>query len=107
MHIDQNLPHPKIWATYYFNDGTEQFKSNASDYVNQGMTNFDGYTCEVGLKSLFVRPNGTIYLGNCLVNGKIGNITKPDKIMWPTETVKCNLDICSCSSDVNINKWID
>jgi MoaA/NifB/PqqE/SkfB family radical SAM enzyme len=107
MHIDQNLPHPKIWATYYFNDGAEQFKANASDYVNQGMTNFNTYTCEVGLKSLFVRPNGTIYLGNCLVNGKIGNITKPDKIMWPTEPVKCNLDICSCSSDVNINKWID
>ena len=75
--------------------------------INHGIIPGRITSCEVGLKSLFVRPNGTIYLGNCLVNGKIGNITKPDKIMWPTEPVKCNLDICSCSSDVNINKWID
>ena len=97
----------EILSTYYFDDDTIVEKANASDWVNRGYTNFNGYTCEIGKKSLFVRPNGIIYLGNCLVGGKIGNINKPEKIMWPTDNIKCNIDICSCSSDVNINKWIE
>ena len=97
----------KILADYHFNDGTVVQRANASDYVNQGMTNFNGYTCEIGIKSLFVRPNGIIYLGNCLVGGKIGNINKPEKIEWPAQPTKCNIDLCHCSSDVNINKWIN
>jgi MoaA/NifB/PqqE/SkfB family radical SAM enzyme len=96
-----------IYATYHFDDGESIYRANASDYVNKGMTNFNGYTCEIGLRSLFVRPNGIIYLGNCLVGGKIGNINQPEKIKWPTESVKCNIDLCHCSSDVNITKWID
>jgi len=80
---------------------------NASDYVNQGMTNFNGYTCEIGLRSLCVKWDGSLYLGNCLVGGMIGNINDPENINWPTESIKCNLNLCDCSSDVNINKWIE
>jgi MoaA/NifB/PqqE/SkfB family radical SAM enzyme len=97
----------EIISDFYFDDGTIIEKANASDWVNRGYTNFNGYTCEIGKKSLFVRPNGIVYLGNCLVGGKIGNINKPEKIMWPTDNIKCNIDLCSCSSDVNINKWIE
>lgn len=97
----------RILSDYYFDDDTVVVDANASDYVNQGMTNFNGYTCEIGLKSLFVRPNGIIYLGNCLVGGKIGNINKSEAINWPTKPSKCNIDLCHCSSDVNINKWIE
>ena len=96
-----------ILSNYHFDDGNIIEKANASDWVNRGYTNFNGYTCEIGKKSLFVRPNGIIYLGNCLVGGKIGNINKPEKIMWPTDNIKCNIDICSCSTDVNINKWVE
>ena len=102
-----HVPVPKIISDYYFDDGTVVPRANASDWVNKGFTNFNGYTCEIGLKSLLVRPNGIIYLGNCLVDGKIGNINKPDNILWPSAPVKCNIDLCDCSSDVNINKWID
>jgi organic radical activating enzyme len=97
----------KILSNYYFDDGSMVIEPNASDYVNRGYTNFNGYTCEIGLKSLFVRPNGIIYLGNCLVGGKIGNINKPEKIIWPTGPSKCNINLCSCSSDVNLNKWVE
>jgi MoaA/NifB/PqqE/SkfB family radical SAM enzyme len=107
-HIDPKIkPDVKILADYYFDDGTIVNDANASDWVNRGFTNFNDYTCEIGIKSLFVRPNGIIYLGNCLVGGKIGNINQPEKISWPTKPVKCNIDLCHCSSDVNINKWID
>ena len=107
FHIKPYTEPIKILSDYHFDDGSVILEANASDYVNKDMTNFNGYTCEIGLKSLFVRPNGIVYLGNCLVGGKIGNINNPDKIQWPTKPVKCNLDICSCSSDVNINKWLD
>ena len=105
-HLMQVSP-AEILANFHFDDGTVLEDANASDWVNRGFTNFNGYTCEIGKKSLFVRPNGIVYLGNCLVGGKIGNINKPEKIIWPTSPIKCNIDLCSCSSDVNINKWID
>ena len=112
-HEDKSLKHlvrmapVQILSNYHFDDGTILIEPNASDWVNRGYTNFNGYTCEIGIKSLFVRPNGIIYLGNCLVGGKIGNINKPEKIMWPTGPSKCNINLCSCSSDVNLNKWIE
>ena len=106
--IKPNKPHvPNISSTYYLNDGEIITNPNASIWVNRNMTNFNGYTCEIGLKSLFVRPDGSIYRGNCLVGGIIGNINSPDKIQWPTEPIKCNVNLCHCSTDVNINKWID
>ena len=34
----------RILSDYYFDDNTVVVDANASDYVNQGMTNFNGYT---------------------------------------------------------------
>lgn len=101
-----NKPTADINASIYFNDGTIDQTPNTVDYINAGMTNFYGYTCEVGLKSLFVDWKGSIYLGNCLINGPIGNINDPDNINWPTSSVICNKNLCHCTSDVNINKHI-
>ena len=74
-------------------------------FINQGMTNFEGYTCEIGLKSLFVHYDGRIQLGNCQVGGFIGEIEDMDNIKWPTEPVICNKTICHCATDVSVNKW--
>lgn len=107
-HFKQKVNPVDIGATYYFDDGTNDGGGgNASDYVNHGMTNFNGYTCEIGLRSLCVKWDGSLYLGNCLVGGMIGNINDPENIKWPTQSIKCNIDLCDCSSDVNINKWIE
>jgi hypothetical protein len=79
---------------------------NPVQFINAGMTNFNGYVCEIGLKSLFVHYNGKIALGNCSVGGYIGEIENFEDIKWPTKPVICTKNVCHCSTDVNISKWI-
>jgi organic radical activating enzyme len=93
-----------IWSDFYLDDGEVEHAPNSLKYINDGMTNFYGYSCEVGLKSLFVDHHGDILLSNCGINGSIGNINNPEGIMWPTDPVICNKRICHCTTDVNINK---
>ena len=90
--------------TIYFNDNTVDKKPNTVDYINSGMTNFNGYECSVGLKSLYISYDGKIMLANCFINGSIGNINDPDNIQWPVESVVCNKNLCHCTSDVNVDK---
>jgi len=90
----------------YFDDNSVDERPNTVDYINNGMTNFNGYKCDVGLKSLYISYDGEIMLANCFINGSIGNINDPDNIRWPTESVVCNKNLCHCTSDVNIDKQL-
>jgi len=101
-----NIVHPKISADAYLNTGEFLEKPNAVDLINQGLTNFKDYNCEIGLKSLFVYWDGNIRRGNCSVGGFIGNINSPDHIQWPVNPVTCTTNLCHCATDVYINKWI-
>jgi organic radical activating enzyme len=103
----RNDPLPLNPSTFIFDDGSMHDGNNVLDLINSGMTNFKGFTCDIGLKSLFVHFNGTINRGNCSVGMNIGNINEPDKINWPSGPVKCHINLCHCSSDVNISKVID
>ena len=96
---------PGIGADFQLDTG-EFERKHTVDYINRGMTNFKGYKCEIGLKSLFISWDGKIRRGNCSEGGHIGNIDDPDNIQWPEEPVTCSLNICHCTTDVEINKWI-
>jgi hypothetical protein len=88
-------------------DNNEEISpANCVDFINSGMTNFNGYSCDIGLKSLFISFDGDIFLANCMIGGSIGNINDPDNIQWPVSPVICNKDLCHCTSDVNISKRI-
>lgn len=105
-HIDSSkLVYSRTRA--YMNDGSSEILTDTSNYINNGQTRFKGYTCEIGLKSLYVDQYGDIKRGNCMEGGIIGNINKPDEIQWPTEPVICSYDSCICGTDVRINKWIN
>jgi len=95
-----------IGATYYFDDNSSLKNTNVTDLVNTGLTNFNGYMCEIGLKSLYIDYNGTVFAGNCVVGGPLGSINDPDNINWPNKPIICNVDLCHCDTDVMINKWI-
>jgi hypothetical protein len=96
---------PGIGADFQLDTG-EFERKHTVDYINRGMTNFKGYKCEIGLKSLFISWDGRIRRGNCSEGGHIGSIDDPDNIQWPDEPVTCSLNICHCTTDVEINKWI-
>jgi organic radical activating enzyme len=105
-HMLPSKPVARINSTIHFDDGTIDEQPNTVEYINSGMTNFFGYTCEIGLKELKVNWMGDVTLGNCDDN-VIGYIGDPDNIKWPKSSVVCDKTICQCTSSVNINKWIE
>jgi MoaA/NifB/PqqE/SkfB family radical SAM enzyme len=102
----KHKPKLEIGAKFHLDDGTIDSSIHTVDYINKGMTNFNGYKCEIGLKSLFISWDGRIRRGNCSAGGTIGNINDPENIQWPDEPIVCGLNICHCTTDVEINKWI-
>jgi organic radical activating enzyme len=97
----------KSWANigsdFVLEDGSIDESADAVDYINQGLTDFYGWECEMGLESLFIFADGEIKRGNC-TSFYIGNINKLDEIKWPTNTVICPWHICHCATDVLISK---
>ncbi len=89
---------------FYYSDNTSVHWPDITKHINQGYTNFKNYTCEIGIKSLYVDWRGNIYRGNCLEGGQIGNINLPDDIQWPNNSIICGQNLCSCGTDVIINK---
>jgi len=90
------------WAK--FQDG-DVLDIVGNDFVGKGMTNFRGWKCSVGLKSIFIHQSGDIYRGNCWIGGKIGNIKNPEDIQWPTKPLICTKSLCHCQSDIHLTKW--
>jgi len=107
QHLMEKRESMEVDSFYEFEDTNILMKSEANpvNFVNSGLTNFKGYKCEIGLKSLFVHYNGRIKKGNCMVGGWIGDIEDLENIQWPTDSVTCTDSICHCASDIAINKW--
>lgn len=97
---------PNIMSIFHFDNGEVVNSPNTVDLINAGLTNFNGYTCEIGLKELFINEQGDVYLGNCMLGSPIGNINAPEDINWPTKPAICTKNLCHCTTSVNINKWI-
>ena len=97
----------KKWANigsdFVLEDGSIDGSADAVDYINEGLSDFYGWECEIGLESLFIFADGEIKRGNC-TSFYIGNINKLDEIKWPTNTVICPWHICQCATDVLISK---
>lgn len=94
-----------IASSFELDDGSMLSSNiNPLQFINYGMTNFEGYSCDIGLKSLFVHYDGKVQMANCQVGEFIGEIEDMDNIKWPTEPVICNKTICHCSTDVCVSK---
>ena len=99
-----NIVTPGTDLKFYFSDGTSIVNPSIINFINQGYTNFRNHICEAGVKHLYVNWEGNVYRANCRIGGVIGNINDPDNIQWPTSPILCTQDLCSCSTDVIINK---
>ena len=99
--------HPKnpgiSGATAYYDNGVEQ-PLRAQQLINDQQTNFQGWDCDIGLNSLYIRYDGVIRLANCIGSDVIGKIQDFDGIKWPTQTFICPQTFCNCTTDVYISK---
>jgi organic radical activating enzyme len=97
-----------IRSDFYLEDNTIVWQGRANHFISRGLTNFKDYTCEIGIKSLYVNWKGDITKAYCAVDGVLGNINRPEEITWPDKPAICTIPgLCVCGADVYINKWID
>lgn len=75
-------------------------KCNGLEIINAGLANFQGWSCRVGLESVFIDAKGDLLRGTCRVNGKFGNILSPKEINWPSQHVTCPYNWCGCITDM-------
>ncbi len=95
--------HAYIGSHFILENDTIDYGGDAVDYINEGLSDFFGWQCDIGLEHFFIFADGNIKRGNCL-GFELGNICNMDGIKWPTESVTCPWHICHCATDVMISK---
>lgn len=91
----------------FYNTKTKQEeKVNENTLMVQGRNSWKGWMCNIGLETLVVDTFGNVTSGSsCNPDINHGNISKPDAIEFPTKSVRCNYDWCSCISDIQVTKY--
>jgi hypothetical protein len=100
-----NKKFPNAGVMLYYEDGTHSDSHNVPWLINNQLTQFTGYTCEIGLKSMYINRDGIIKRGLCEQGEIIGSLNEPDNIKWPVEPITCTAFLCQFATDVRINKW--
>ena len=72
--------------------------------LDQGLHQFNGYTCTAGIKRFSVDPNGDIKRCTKRVGGVIGNLFTGYTL--PDAPIVCNYAACPCKLDAIVEKWI-
>ena len=82
---------------------TESEEVWANDLVKADAVNFLGWDCGIGLESIDIYSDGSIFRGTCKVGGLIGHV---DDEVWnlPTETIKCTKTKCTCVADLKSSR---
>jgi organic radical activating enzyme len=91
-------------AEAFYEDGTHEPNLNAQVLINSNKTNFEGWSCNIGLESLYVKFDGLIRRGNCITSPIIGKIQDVENIRWPIDPIVCRQNYCNCSTDVYVSK---
>lgn len=100
-----NKKFPNVGVTLYYEDDTCGNSHDVPWFINNQLTCFTGYTCEIGLKSMYINNDGIIKRGLCEEGEIIGRLTQSDNIMWPAQPITCTVPLCRFATDVRINKW--
>ena len=106
--VTRTMPLPKnkglTGAEAFFDDGTHTPHLNAQELINSGNTNFEGWTCNIGLESIYVRYDGAIRRGNCITSQFFGKLQDVQNIIWPLTPAVCRQNYCNCTTDVYVSK---
>jgi len=92
-----------VWDYYSeYSDGTREF-CRPNDLVARGQVNFHGWSCNVGLDSLFINHQGYVSRGNCKEGGVLGHIFDED-LAFPADPIRCSKTFCPCGTDILVKK---
>ena len=87
----------------YDKDGNPK-KRWANDLVKDEQVNFEGWLCGIGLESIEIRQDGSMFRGTCRIGGKIGHV---DDEVWnlPKSFIECYKSRCTCVADIKSTRY--
>ena len=65
---------------------------------------FTGWSCNIGLESIFVHFDGYVKKGNCLEGGNLFHLNEHEQYELPNTGEICTRESCMCTTDVKISK---
>lgn len=100
-----NKKFPNSGVMLHFDDGTVNNSHEVPWLINNQLTRFTDYRCEIGLKSAYINRDGIITRGLCEEGEILGRMSHVDDIEWPDQPITCTAPLCRFATDVRINKW--
>lgn len=96
------LPKKRLFqsnSTLYFDEGSQKVYDNTA-LMKDGLNQFLGWSCDIGIKTMQITPHG-IYRGGCRVGRREFNI---ENIKFWDDPIICPKNFCYCALDVAQNK---
>lgn len=91
-------------STFVHKDNEQiEYYQNVEQAISLGKTNYQGWLCNAGYKSIIIRPNGDIFRGHGCRDKKIGNIKEKYELYAKPKV--CITSMCGCTSDMNQLKF--
>ena len=84
-------------------DGTI-IEVKADQIYDKNLHHWEGWFCNVGVDSIFVDSDFTVYAGNCR-NDKLGNLFDKDFSLFDKPTICKQKKCTSCTSDLFSTKF--
>ena len=82
---------------------TDSFvEKNTDELQSRNLNSWKGWLCYIGVDSLYIQHNGTVFLGNCFAGNSIGELGK--EIKWIEEPIVCPLKWCTCNAVMPVRK---
>jgi MoaA/NifB/PqqE/SkfB family radical SAM enzyme len=86
----------------YLNNGNI-LETNTDVLKSNNQNSWKDWNCYIGVDSIYVQHDGTVYRGNCMQGESLGKLG--DNLEWPKNTIICPIKWCSCNSDMIVRKF--
>jgi hypothetical protein len=93
-----------IESSFYWSDGTVDQVGDTNALISSHQTDFRGWSCNIGLESLFILYDGWVKKANCNQGGYMFHINDHYRHELPTTSELCTQNLCHCGTDVVISK---
>ena len=90
---------------FYYDDNSVDFNADINHLISSRRSTFKGWECSIGIESLYVGPDGWIKKGNCSQGGKLFHLKDFTNYTFQDSKEICNIDLCSCPTDVIVSKF--
>jgi len=93
-----------LGSSFYYDDGSMDLWGDTNSLINSHQTDFRGWSCNIGLESLFIFWDGNVKKGNCHQGGVLFNLRDHEQHQLPHAAELCFQPICHCGTDILISK---